>query len=289
MIALKQTSPTTPSKRHVQLLQKPTNISFLPVGSTNALKNISKIPCLKSHTRFLKNKAGRNNQGRITVFTKGGGHKKKYRQISYSRTDLCGIVEFIENDPFRSSNIARIFSEKTKSHFYILAPKGLQRGHYISSQLNEADLNFKIGNLFYLKDLPLGVFVHNIFFPKKRGSVSRAAGCGAQIISKNETHCRLRLNSGELRLFTLNTEATLGIVSNTSHKLINLGKAGRSRWLNKRPSVRGVAMNPVDHPHGGGEGKTSGGRPSVTPWGKITKGQPTRKSKNLKLIVKRRK
>jgi len=289
MIALKQISPTTPSKRHLQLLQKPTNVTFLPTGSQNTLENVSKISCLKSHTRFLKNKAGRNNQGKITIFNKGGGHKKRYRQIAYSRTDLCGIVEFIENDPFRSANIARIFSEKTNSHFYVLAPEGLQRGHYISPQLKETDLNFKIGNLFYLKDLPLGVFVHNIFFPKKRGSVSRSAGCGAQIVSKNETHCRLRLNSGELRLFTLNTEATLGTISNTSHKLINLGKAGRSRWLNKRPSVRGVAMNPVDHPHGGGEGKTSGGRPSVTPWGKITKGQPTRKSKIQDLIVKRRK
>jgi large subunit ribosomal protein L2 len=121
--------------------------------------------------------------------------------------------------------------------------------------------------------------VHNIYFPEKKGGFARSAGCGAQIVAKDHKHCRLRLSSGEYRLFPLKTEATLGVVSNSSYKLINLGKAGRSRWLNKRPSVRGVAMNPIDHPHGGGEGKSSGGRPSVTPWGKITKGQPTRKNK----------
>lgn len=289
MQTLKKTPPTTSSLRHLQLLRKPSNIFSIPVTFQTTLKKNSKIPSLKSRTSFLKNKAGRNNQGRITVFHKGGGHKKKYRQIAYLRTDLSGVVEFIENDPYRSSNIARIFSEQTNKHFYILAPQGLQRGHFIRSQLSESELDFKIGNLFYLKDLPLGVFVNNIFFPRGKGGVARSAGCGAQIISKDYMHCRLRLNSGEHRLFSLNTEATLGILSNPSHKLINLGKAGRSRWLNRRPTVRGVAMNPVDHPHGGGEGKTSGGRPSVTPWGKITKGQPTRKSKIGPTIAKKKK
>jgi len=275
MIALKQRKPTIPSQRHLRLLPKPFNIHFWP--DISYFINASKISCLKSQTLFLKNKAGRNNHGRITVFTKGGGHKKKYRQITYSRTGLSGVVEYIEHDPYRSTNIARIFSEKTNSFFYILAPQGLRRGHVVSSQLKESELNFKIGNLFFLKDLPLGVFVHNIFFSTKKGGLSRSAGCGAQIISKDETQCRLRLNSGEQRLFTLNTEATLGVLSNSSHRFVNLAKAGRSRWLNKRPLVRGVAMNPCDHPHGGGEGKTSGGRPSATPWGKITKGQPTKK------------
>lgn len=275
MIALKQKKARTPSQRHSHLLPKPFNI--LLWSNLVHISHTPKIPSLKNQTLFLKNKAGRNNQGRITVFTKGGGHKKKYRQITYSRTNLSGIVEYIEYDPYRSANIARIFSEKTESFFYILAPQGLKRGHFVSSQLGESELSFKIGNLFFLKDLPLGVFVHNIFFPKKKGGLSRSAGCGAQIISKDQTQCRLRLNSGEHRLFKLDTEATLGILSNSSHRFVNSGKAGRSRWLNKRPIVRGVAMNPVDHPHGGGEGKTSGGRPSVTPWGKITKGQPTKK------------
>jgi len=279
MIALKQRKPTTPSQRYLRLLPKPFNIHFWP--DIRHLIYALKISCLKSQALFLKNKAGRNNKGNVTVFSKGGGHKKKYRQITYLRTGLSGIVEYIEHDPYRSTNIARIFSKKTNSFFYILAPQGLRRGHLINSQLKESELNFKIGNLFFLKDLPLGVFVHNIFFPRQRGGFSRSAGCGAQVISKDETQCRLRLNSGQQRLFLLNTEVTLGVLSNSSHRFVNLAKAGRSRWLNKRPLVRGVAMNPVDHPHGGGEGKTSGGRPSTTPWGKITKGKPTKKKRLL--------
>ena len=155
----------------------------------------------------------------------------------------------------------------------------MKKGHFINSQLENFFFNYKIGNRFYLKDLPLGVFVHNICFSHEKGGIARSAGCGAQIVAKDKNNCRLRLNSGQYRLFPLKTEATLGLVSNSSSKLINLGKAGRSRWLNKRPSVRGVAMNPIDHPHGGGEGKSSGGRPSVTPWGKVAKGQLTRKNK----------
>jgi large subunit ribosomal protein L2 len=252
-------------------------------------KNLTKILPLKDKTIFIKNKAGRNNQGRLTIFTKGGGHKKKYRKISFNRTSLEGIVEAIEYDPYRSANIARIFCKKSYNHIYILAPDGLEQGHFITSQLNSKELSIKIGNLFYLRDLPLGVFVHNIPFPNSKGGIARAAGTGAQLISKDDKFCRLKLRSGEHRLFPLLTEATLGVVSNPEHKLVSLGKAGRSRWLNRRPSVRGVAMNPIDHPHGGGEGKTSGGRPSVTPWGKLTKGQPTKKNKLNKLIVKKRK
>lgn len=273
MNILSYKNPVTSSQRHTCLL--------------NHLK-LQKKKILKKQSCSLKNTAGRNNKGRITVFTKGGGHKKKYRIVSYSRAKLSGIVESVEYDPYRSSNIARVFSTRDNLHFYILAPEGLERGHYVESQLNKIELNFKIGNLFFLKDLPLGVFVHNVAFSRdEKKSVARSAGCGAQIISKDETHCRLRLSSGEHRLFSLTTKATLGTLSNPSHKHVCLGKAGRARWLNKRPSVRGVAMNPVDHPHGGGEGKTSGGRPSVTPWGKLTKGQPTAKKHN-KLIIKKK-
>jgi large subunit ribosomal protein L2 len=267
-------NPITPSQRHVRLLNR---------------KDLIKITPLKDKTFYLKNKAGRNNQGKLTIFTKGGGHKKKYRQISFNRTFSEGLVESIEYDPYRSSNIARIFCQKSKEHFYILAPEGLDSGHFISSEFDSKDLNIKIGNLFYLKDLPLGVLVHNIPFPNSKGGIARAAGTGAQLMSKDRNFCRLKLRSGEHRLFPLMTKVTLGSLSNSEHKLISLGKAGRSRWLNKRPSVRGGAMNPIDHTHGGGEGKTSGGRPSVTPWGKITKGQPTRKQKQNKLIVKNRK
>lgn len=272
MTLLSYKKPTTPSQRHVCLLDK---------------KKLNKTIILKNKTSFLKNNAGRNHKGQITVYRKGGGHKKKYRSISYERTNISGIVESIEYDPYRSANIARIFCENTNSHSYILAPQGLEKGHFVNSQLGKNELDFKIGNLFYLQDLPLGVFIHNVEFPHSKGGVARSAGCGVQIISKNEKYCRLRLNSGEHRLFSLNTKATLGSLSNSAYKHISLGKAGRSRWLNKRPSVRGVAMNPVDHPHGGGEGKTSGGRVSVTPWGKITKGQPTKKKFN-KLIIKKR-
>lgn len=265
--------PVTPSQRHLILIKN---------------KKLEKKFPLKDKTCFLKNKAGRNHKGRITVFTKGGGHKKKYRTIFHKGAVVQGIVEHLEYDPYRSANIARVFCETSNSHSYILSPEGLERGHFIRSQIGKSELTLKIGNTFYLKDLPLGFFVYNITFPSNNGGVARSAGCSAQIISKDTKYCRLRLNSGEHRLFSLTTKATLGIVSNSSHKLVILGKAGRSRWLNKRPSVRGVAMNPIDHPHGGGEGKSSGGRPSVTPWGKVAKGQPTAKLKSHKLIVKKR-
>jgi large subunit ribosomal protein L2 len=214
MSLLKIKKPTTPSQRHQCLLDK---------------SSLLKKKLLKTQSFFIKNKAGRNNKGRITVFTKGGGHKKKYRIILHNRGFLFGIVESIEYDPYRSANIARVFSEQTNFHFYILAPEGLKKGHFIKSQIeNKKDLRFKIGDFFYLKDLPLGVFVHNISFSRK-GGLARAAGCSAQIVSKDKFSCRLRLNSGEYRLFNLYTTATLGSISNISHKRVILGKAGRSR------------------------------------------------------------
>lgn len=206
--------PTTPSSRHQCLLDR---------------SGLNKIKILKNQSLFIKNKAGRNNQGCLTVFTKGGGHKKKYRVISHARGFLFGIVESIEYDPYRSANIARIFSEEKNLHFYILAPEGLKKGHFIKSHVEgKIDLRFKIGDYYYLKDLPLGVFVHNISFTRK-GGVARSAGCSAQIISKDKNYCRLRLSSGEHRLFLLHTTATLGTLSNSLHKRVILGKAGRSR------------------------------------------------------------
>jgi len=272
MSILRYKKPITPSQRHQCLLDH---------------SELNKKKKLKSKSFFLKNKAGRNNQGKITSFHKGGGHKKLYRKLTYQRKELSGIVETIEYDPFRSANIARIFFESKNSHVYILAPEGLKKGHFITSFCkNSLNLRFKNGNSFFLEDLPLGAFVHNIAFLHK-GSAARSAGSSAQLISKNNKYCRFRLNSGEIRIFPIDITATLGNVSNFFHKHIVLGKAGRSRWLNKRPTVRGVAMNPIDHPHGGGEGKTSGGRPSVTPWGKVAHGQKTRSKKRPKLIKKK--
>eukprot|EP00622_Pseudochattonella_farcimen_P006927 FR742804.1.p1 GENE.FR742804.1~~FR742804.1.p1 ORF type:complete len:282 (+),score=-4.65 FR742804.1:21-866(+) len=268
--------PVTPSLRHTVLLDK---------------SHLSKSKPLKDKTTFLKNKAGRNNQGRITVYTKGGGHKKRYRELDFLRKGAQGIVESIEYDPSRTANIARVFCQEKTEHFYILSPEGLDKGHFIKTfDTSSQEITFKIGNVYLLRDLPLGLFVHNFSFsPGRKGKIARAAGAYGQIISKNAKYCRIRLNSGEHRFFLLDTTATLGIVSNGSHKLTFLGKAGRARWLNKRPSVRGVAMNPIDHPHGGGEGKTSGGRPSVTPWGFPAKGSPTRKKPLHHLIIKKKK
>ena len=207
-------NPTTPSQRHQCFLNR---------------SNLENIKILKHKCFYLRNKAGRNNQGKITSFHRGGGHKKLYRNITFIRKNLSGIVETIEYDPYRSANIARIFSENEKKHFYILAPEGLKKGHYIKTFSKKIDnLHFKNGNSFLLDDFPLGVFVHNISFLYK-GGAARSAGCSAQLISKNKAHCRLRLNSGKIYFFPLTVTATLGTVSNSRHKNIILGKAGRSR------------------------------------------------------------
>lgn len=203
--------------------------------------------------------------------------------INFNRSkNVEGYVSKILYDPNRSANIALIKND-IKNDF-ILAPEGLKVNQFIKSSPN-AEL--KVGNSLPLKNIPIGSLIHNISLqPKGNGKLIRSAGTSAQLIQKiNNKYAKIRLNSGELKLILLSCYATLGIVSNINHKKIKLGKAGRSRWLNRRPSVRGVAKNPVDHPHGGGEGKTSGGRPSVTPQGRITKGQPTRKKNKKKLII----
>lgn len=268
---LKKNSPVTPSSRFTVRLTR---------------KHLTKVKFpLKASTFGLPKKSGRNNQGRITVFTKGGGHKKSYRNILQNRALLQGVVESIEYDPNRTADIARIYSWEDKQHHYILSPQKLKRGNVISSILKDSSLPLRIGNVYTLKDLPLGVSVYDIPFPYSDRKAARSAGCRAILVSKSSSFCRVKLNSGEFRLYPIDTVVCLGAVSNPLHQLTSLGKAGRSRWLGRRPSVRGVAMNPIDHPHGGGEGKTSGGRPSVTPWGKITKGQPTRKKKKNKYRI----
>lgn len=264
----KKINPITPSQRQTILLKK---------------NNLTKTFKIKKLIKGFKRANGRNNQGRITVRHRGGGHKRLYRKINFNRSsNVEGYVSKILYDPNRSANIAYIKNELTSD--LILAPEGLELNTYIQSSPH-AEL--KIGNALPLKNIPIGSLIHNIsLYPNAKGQLIRSAGTSAQLIQKiNNKYAKVRLSSGELKLILLNCYATLGTVSNINHKKIKLGKAGRSRWLNRRPHVRGVAKNPVDHPHGGGEGKTSGGRPSVSPQGKITKGKPTRKKKKKKLII----
>nr|YP_010394643.1 ribosomal protein L2 [Plasmopara halstedii]DAZ89080.1 TPA_asm: ribosomal protein L2 [Plasmopara halstedii] len=258
----KKINPITPSQRQVFLLKK---------------KNLTRVFKIKSLTKSFQRANGRNNQGKITVRHRGGGHKRLYRIINFNRSkNIEGYVKKILYDPNRSANIAYV--KNNLKSYLILAPEGLKINQYIESSINA---NLKIGNALPLHNIPIGSLIHNIsLYPQSRGKLVRSAGTSAQLIQKvNNKYAKIRLNSGKLKLILLTCYATLGVVSNINHKKIKLGKAGRSRWLNRRPSVRGVAKNPVDHPHGGGEGKTSGGRPSVTPQGKITKGKPTRKKK----------
>lgn len=274
-MSLKKYKPITPSLRGLVQVDK----SLLWKG--NPVKNL---------THGMIESGGRNNNGRITVYHRGGGHKKKYRYVDYKRikTNMLAEVLRIEYDPNRSTFIALIqYEDKTLS--YILAPNKLQIGDKVVSG-TDADISF--GNCLPLKYIPTGTMIHNIeYIPGKGGQVVRSAGSFAQLISRDDNgYCLIRLPSGEDRLFPENSNASIGVLSNIDHKNIVIGKAGRSRWLGRRPVVRGVAMNPVDHPHGGGQGKTSGGRPSVTPWSWPTKGQPTRsKRKHNALIVQRAK
>jgi len=263
-------NPTTPSLRHLIRLNK---------------KKLKKVPLLKSKIKGLKLKSGKNYDGQLTMFNKGGGHKKKYRTINFKRmNDSTGVITSLEHDPFRSSIIASVYEFVSKKFYYIISPKNLNVGDIIKSGLN-ADI--KNGHSLPISKIPVGCLIHNIS-PKKKtsGQISRAAGTFSQLIEKTSKYGKIKLSSNEQRILSIECFATIGIVSNELSLLTSLGKAGRSRWLNKRPKVRGVAMNPIDHPHGGGEGKTSGGRKtSVTPWGNPTKGIKTSKSKN-KFIIK---
>ena len=232
---------------------------------------------------------GRNNLGRITCRHHGGGHKRRYRIIDFKRDKygVPGAIATIEYDPNRSAYIALVHYKDGEKR-YILAPDGLQVGAEIVSS-GKADI--MVGNAMPLATMPLGTVVHNIEMkPGKGGQLARSAGASAQLMAKEGRYALLRLPSGELRKVLARCRATVGTVGNVTHEQVDFGKAGRKRWLGIRPTVRGVAMNPVDHPHGGGEGRTSGGRHPVTPWGKPTKGHKTRKNtRSDKYIVKRRK
>ena len=248
--------------------------------------NFFKKPLLKNKIIGSKNSSGRNSFGRITVRHRGGGHKKKLRSINFNRVSntIIGIVTSIEYDPNRNTYISCIYDFILKKYYYILLPKNLKIGDIIKSGPNSDP---KLGNSLKLSKIPLGTYLHNISFNEKgKSKISRSAGTFSILIEKNSKYARLKLSSGEQRFVPINCTATIGVVSNEKFFLNTIGKAGRSRWLNKRPKVRGVAMNPVDHPHGGGEGKTSGGKIQVTPWGLPTKNRSTRKSVN-KLIIKK--
>jgi large subunit ribosomal protein L2 len=245
----------------------------------------------KSLLAPLKSKGGRNNQGKLTVRHQGGGHKRQYRIIDFKRDKdgIPGRVATVEYDPNRSANIALINYVDGEKR-YIIAPKNLQVGAEVMSG-PEADI--KVGNALPLANIPVGTVIHNIELkPGKGGQLVRSAGTSAQVLGKEGKYVLVRLNSGEVRMILAECRATIGQVGNEQHELIKIGKAGRSRWLGKRPTVRGSVMNPNDHPHGGGEGRAPIGRKSpMSPWGKPTLGYKTRKKKNKsdKFIVRRRK
>lgn len=253
-------------------------------------KEITKSEPEKSLLEPRMQKAGRNNQGVITMRRRGGGHKRKLRILDYRRNKdgIPGKVAAIEYDPNRTANIALIVYADGEKR-YIIAPQGLAVGTQIMS--GPENVEFTVGNNMPLGKMPLGTNVHAVeLIPGKGGQLARAAGNGCQLLAKEGHLVTLRLPSGEMRRVFAECRATIGIVGNEEHFNLKLGKAGRTRWMGRRPKVRGVAMNPVDHPHGGGEGRTSGGRHPTTPWGKPTKGYKTRKLKNAsnKFIIRRR-
>ena len=251
-------------------------------------KNLWKGKALKTLTFGKNSTGGRNNLGRITSRSRGAGNKNKYRMIDFYRKkdDLKAKVERIEYDPNRSAHVALVKYED-EVYNYILAPSKIKIGDQIVSGRNK---EIKIGNCMPLSDIPAGTNIHNIeLFPNSGGKLVRSAGSSAQISGIDENYCIIKLVSGEIRIILSAARATIGSVSNSDHQNIKIGKAGRNRWKGKRPSVRGVAMNPVDHPHGGGEGKTSGGRSPVSPWGHSAKGLKTRKNKKTnKFIISRK-
>lgn len=273
-MAVKKYKPTTPGRRGM---------------TVSTFEGITKKKPEKSLTVALNKSGGRNMYGRITMRHRGGGHKRKYRIIDFKR-DKDGVpakVAAIEYDPNRTARIALLHYLDGEKR-YIIAPAGLQVGQMVESG---PDADIKVGNALPLANIPAGTVVHNIELqPGKGGQLARSAGTSAQIMAKEGSYVTLRLPSGEFRMVHQNCRATIGQVGNLEHENIVVGKAGRSRHLGKRPHVRGVAMNPVDHPHGGGEGKAPVGRPSpVTPWGKPTLGTKTRKKKaSDRLIVRRR-
>jgi large subunit ribosomal protein L2 len=272
-MALKQFNPVTPSLRQLVQVDRSELWRGKPV---------------KTLTEGLTGSGGRNNTGRVTARRMGGGHKRTYRLVDFKRRrfDQAAVVQRLEYDPNRTGFIALIrYEDGTLS--YILAPQRLKAG---DSVVSGERVDVKPGNAMPLRNIPVGTIVHNVELkPGRGGQLARSAGTYVQIVGRDAGYAQIKLSSGELRVVRGECMATIGAVSNPDQGNINLGKAGRNRWLGRRPAVRGVAMNPIDHPHGGGEGRTSGGRHPVTPWGKPTKGKKTRNNKKTdRLILRRR-
>lgn len=273
-MAIRKLKPTSPGRRN---------------QAVSTYENLTAAKPEKSLTQGLSKKSGRNNKGRITVRRRGGGNKTLYRLVDFKRNkvDVPAKVATIEYDPNRSAHIALLHYADGEKR-YILWPLGLAVGDEIMAG-NKADI--KPGNALPLSRIPLGTLVHNVeLYPGRGGQMARSAGSYAQVVAKEDKYALLKLPSGEVRKVLATNVASIGQVGNIEHENITIGKAGRNRWLGRRPKVRGVAMNPVDHPLGGGEGRSAGGRHPVTPWGKPTKGYKTRSTKKAssRLIVKRR-
>ena len=272
-MALRTYRPTTPSRRSLVLVDRSALWKGKPV---------------KKLTEGQTESGGRNNTGRMTMRRRGGGHKQRYRVVDFKRRkfDVPGTIERLEYDPNRSAFIALVNYEDGSSA-YILAPQRVNLGDTV---IAGERVDIKPGNAMPMRNIPVGTIIHNLEMkPGKGGQLLRAAGTYAQLVGKDAGYALVRMSSGEQRMIPAACMATVGAVSNPDNQNIKLGKAGRNRWRGRRPSVRGVAMNPVDHPHGGGEGRSSGGRHPVTPWGKPTKGKPTRRAKGSdKLIIRRR-
>jgi len=273
-MAIVKSKPTSPGSRSVVRIKK----DELHKGKPYA-------PLLEKKTKT----GGRNNKGRITTRHIGGGHKRHYRIIDFKRNklDVPATVERLEYDPNRTANIALLLFEDGERR-YIIAPKGLEKGQEI---ISSEHASVKVGNCMPLRNIPMGTTIHCLEMkPGKGAQIARSAGTSAQLVAKDGAYATVRLRSGEMRKILVECKAVIGEVSNSEHNLISLGKAGASRWRGIRPTVRGVVMNPVDHPHGGGEGRTSGGRHPVSPWGVPTKGYKTRKNKRTdNMIIRRRK
>jgi large subunit ribosomal protein L2 len=272
-MALKTYNPTTPSQRQLVTVDRSTLHKGAPI---------------KALTEGKSSSGGRNNHGRITAWHRGGGHKRRYRLIDFKRRKfgVAGTVERLEYDPNRSAFIALVrYADDELA--YILAPQRLKAGDPV---IADERVDVKPGNAGPLRNIPMGTIVHNVELkPGKGGQLARSAGTYVQLVGRDGDYAQLRLSSGEIRRVRAECMASIGAVSNPDHQNVNYGKAGRRRWLGRKPHVRGVAMNPVDHPHGGGEGRTSGGRHPVTPWGKPTKGARTRRNKKTtRLIVRSR-
>jgi large subunit ribosomal protein L2 len=272
-MALKSYKPTTPGQRGLIIVDR---------------SGLHKGKPVKQLTEGLTKSGGRNNKGRITARRRGGGHKRSYRIVDFKRRKwgIAATIERLEYDPNRSAFIALVKYEDGELS-YVLAPQRIAVGDKI---IAGEKVDVKPGNAMPLRSIPVGTIIHNIELkPGKGGQIARSAGTFAQLVGRDQAYAIIRLSSGEQRLVLGACMASIGAVSNPDQSNINLSKAGRSRWLGRRPSVRGVAMNPVDHPHGGGEGRTSGGRHPVTPWGKPTKGRKTRNNKATdKFIVRSR-